>query len=127
MNDEDHCTTKWYEIECDLKGRVQSITMSKNYVEGVIPKEFMSLGELMTLDLSNNNMVGSVMKESISMSKMYTVQLNNNKLGGEFPFGEVKDGATNLGKFVIILCVCVETKMRSLISNIMVLTTNMIF
>lgn len=101
----DHCND-WHGIVCDLKGRVIEVNLSQNYVTGKIPVEFSQLLELGTLDLSNNAMVGTVPAEALSMSKMYTIRLNNNMFEGEFPFEEVKDGATILGKSVVVVHYC---------------------
>jgi hypothetical protein len=95
LSTNDHCEG-WHGVVCDLKGRVIEMNMGRNYITGKIPVEFSALEELSTLDLSNNAMVGTVPAAALSMPKMYTISLNNNKFEGDFPFQEVKQGATIL-------------------------------
>ncbi len=91
--------------------------MGDNQLEGGIPAELGSLGNLESLDLGRNRLTGEIPTELGNLGNLELLFLDNNGLTGEIP-GELG----NLNLMVSYLggnqfSGCVRATLRSIISN----------
>ena len=75
----------WYGIETDANGRVASIDMSRNGLEGSMPAELGGLAELVSLSLNRNRLSGEIPSRAGDLAKLRNLSLSSNDLSGEIP------------------------------------------
>lgn len=94
----------WYGISTDINGKVTSIGLLDNNLEGVIPRELLELEELTAIGLAYNKLKGSVPVEWDNIANITVFNLAVNNLSGSIPreLGNMKSlrylnlGANNL-------------------------------
>ncbi len=74
----------WYGIDL-WDGRVRSISLCGNYLDGVIPIEFYDLTGLNNIVLCNNNLYGNILPEIGNLVEINNINLNFNQLEGSLP------------------------------------------
>ena len=76
----------WHGILCDANGRVNSIVLNNNNLNGTLPTELQTLDELKTLIISNNsNLVGEIPNELGTLLNLEYMDLSYNGLTGLIP------------------------------------------
>jgi len=73
-----------------IGGRVASLNLSNNNLEGKIPGRLKSLSSLGALNLAANKLEGDIPKEIGSLNNLYELNLGLNQLSGEIPI-EIAD------------------------------------
>ena len=76
---------KWYGVEITESGRVSSLNLTHNNLDGNIPIELGLLDSLDRLYLNNNNLVGTIPVEIGSLRRLEWLLLDNNELSGTIP------------------------------------------
>lgn len=64
---------------------LQSLTLSRNHFDGVIPPELGNLGDLSLLSLSENDLYGEIPPELGDLDLLGVLDLSHNQLYGEIP------------------------------------------
>ena len=80
----------WYGIETDDNGRVVSIELDRNGLEGSTPAELGGLTELTSLSLDRNRLSGEIPSQVGNLAKLRSLSLSSNDLSGEIP-SELED------------------------------------
>jgi len=75
----------FYGVACDWKGRVTSIYMPKNRLEGTIPPEIALLPSLRVLNLSENRLYGELPPQMSNLVNLEVVLLAMNDISGTIP------------------------------------------
>ena len=75
----------WYGIETDDNGRVVSIELDRNGLEGSTPAELGGLTELTSLSLDRNRLSGEIPSQVGNLAKLRSLSLSSNNLSGEVP------------------------------------------
>lgn len=75
----------WHGIELDYSGKVISIDLSNNKLNGSIPASIGTLDKLSSFKLSNNNIMGTIPAEIGLLSELDTLLLNKNNIYGTVP------------------------------------------
>ncbi|XP_022764195.1 leucine-rich repeat receptor protein kinase EMS1-like [Durio zibethinus] len=85
----------WNEMEFNVKGRILEFTLtldlvniidlSRNNLQGEIPKEITNLSTLGTLNLSWNQLTGNIPKKIGNLRSLETLDLSGNHLSGTIP------------------------------------------
>ena len=70
----------WYGVETNAAGRVTSLVLSRNGLEGTIPPELGGLAELETLNLWGNNLTGPIPPDLGALSELEELALHRNRL-----------------------------------------------
>ncbi|MBO1352005.1 MAG: putative Ig domain-containing protein [Hormoscilla sp. GUM202] len=68
-----------------VDGRVTKIDLNDNSLDGTLPSELGSLGNLHTLDLNDNGLRGTLPSELGSLGNLENLDLNDNRLSGTLP------------------------------------------
>ena len=76
---------EWYGVEADGEGRVVSLDLRSNGLEGPIPRELGGLAGLKTLILFENQLTGSIPAELGALAEVRLVVLAANQLSGPIP------------------------------------------
>ncbi|MDE0249184.1 MAG: leucine-rich repeat domain-containing protein [Gammaproteobacteria bacterium] len=76
---------EWYGVEADGEGRVVSLDLRSNGLEGPIPRELGGLAGLETLILFENQLTGSIPAELGELAEVRLVVLAANQLSGPIP------------------------------------------
>ena len=75
----------WYGVQTDGSGRVVSLDLDGNALEGPIPPELGGLANLDRLRLDGNNLVGPIPSELADLTRLRTLNLYGNALEGPIP------------------------------------------
>lgn len=75
----------WRGVETDSTGRVTSIHLVSNNLEGPLPNELAKLSKLRSLDLSRNNLTGPVPSGLAAHARLKTLRIRENELTGPVP------------------------------------------
>lgn len=101
LNNSNWCTDEpldtWFGITKNLNGRVSSIELRLNGLNGEIPEEIGSLTGLEKLVLSSNNITGTLPDSFSNLENLLYLHLANNRMTGAFP-----EQLRNLKKLVTI-------------------------
>ena len=81
----DEPMAQWYGIAIDEDGRVATIDLGNNGLEGSIPPEIGQLTGLEELSIGLNEFSGSLPKEIGDLSSLETLGLHNNQFSGPIP------------------------------------------
>ncbi|MBO1352128.1 MAG: leucine-rich repeat domain-containing protein [Hormoscilla sp. GUM202] len=76
--------SNWHGVTVE-DGRVTAIDLNKNSLDGTLPSELGSLGNLHTLDLNNNGLNGTLPSELGSLGNLQNLDLSVNDLSGTLP------------------------------------------
>ena len=76
---------QWHGVETDTTGRVISLSLSGNWLDGGIPSELGSLSNLRRLDLADNLLSGKLPPELSNLTDLKTLSLQSNQLSGAIP------------------------------------------
>lgn len=74
-----------YGVYLNDLGRVKSLDLNDNNLQGKIPIELGDLNDLNTLLLSNNQLIGNIPNELGNLNKLKNLRLQNNRLDGNIP------------------------------------------
>jgi len=77
--------SKWFGVSVDSDGRVRSLVLPDNGLEGEIPAALGDLRTLQVLDLSSNALNGPIPAELGDLSSLNTLRLDENGLSGVIP------------------------------------------
>lgn len=75
------CT--WYGVGCDEAGRVTSLSLSDNNLNGPIPADLNVFENLHTIELHKNSLSGEIPSSVYDMYQLKTLYLDDNELSGE--------------------------------------------
>ena len=75
--------SEWYGIVLNGYGRVSSIYLYENNLDGQLPSEFFSLSDLEVLELSYNNLHGEIPDPFYDLKKLRFVNMDSNRISGE--------------------------------------------
>ena len=75
------CT--WYGVGCDDDGRVTSLSLSDNNLNGPIPADLSVLGDLHTIEMHKNNLSGEIPSSIFDMNSLKILYLDENELEGK--------------------------------------------
>ena len=75
----------WHGVETDADGRVVSLKLVRNGLEGPIPPELGELTELGTLSLWGNELSGPIPPELGALASLKELALHRNQLSGSIP------------------------------------------
>ena len=75
----------WRGVETDSTGRVTSIHLVSNNLDGPLPNELAKLSKLRSLDLSRNNLTGPVPSGLAAHARLKTLRIRENELTGPVP------------------------------------------
>ncbi|MDE2763297.1 MAG: hypothetical protein OXK74_11015 [Gemmatimonadota bacterium] len=76
----------WYGVEVDEEGRIKSLSLGDNNLNGAIPPQLGELPALERLDLESNELEGEIPVYLSRLSLLAELRLTNNRgLGGELP------------------------------------------
>ena len=81
----DRPVDEWYGVETDREGRVVSLDLGDNDLEGEIPAELGDLNRLRAVDLGGNRLRGTIPPELGRLTGVQTVDLSENSLTGDIP------------------------------------------
>lgn len=90
---------EWHGVETDTEGRVRSITLADNRLEGDIPSELGQLTDLETLDLSDNLLTGTLPIVLGRLTSLVDLQLQGN-IGLTGPLPQSLTDLQNLERFM---------------------------
>ena len=76
---------QWHGVETDGSGRIQSLDLGSNNLEGEIPSELGNLSNLENLDLGWNKLEGEIPSELGGLSNLMLLYLHGNDLEGHVP------------------------------------------
>ena len=85
----DESLESWYGIGVNTEGRVDSLVLEDNDLNGTIPTSLGNLAELLVLDLSDNELSGVIPSELGNLDSLVTLDLSNNELSGEIPYAVI--------------------------------------
>ncbi|MXW16952.1 MAG: hypothetical protein F4X60_13220 [Gemmatimonadetes bacterium] len=90
--DTDAPLSEWFGVELNERGRVRSITLTKNILTGTIPPEISKLTELEELHLEENLLEGPLPPETGKLKSLVWLGLYDNYLEGPIPpeIGEIE-------------------------------------
>ena len=75
------CT--WYGVGCDETGRVTSLSLSDNNLNGPFPADLNVLGNVHTIELHKNRLSGELPSSLYEMNQLKVLYLDDNELEGE--------------------------------------------
>ena len=75
----------WYGVNTNSSGRVTSISLDNNGLNGTIPSELATLTELQYLSLDNNSLSGAIPAQLGGLASLQQLSLHNNDLSGTIP------------------------------------------
>lgn len=75
----------WYGVGVDDNGRITSLELRRNGLEGSIPPLLGDLRSLRLLDLGNNALTGRLPKELANLDHLQHLLVNSNRLSGRIP------------------------------------------
>ena len=87
----DHGYCMWEGVQClestlyDGNGKVLTLNLTQNALQGTIPSELVGLAFLNQLDLSGNALSGAIPSQLAQFSTIEVILLNNNQLKGSIP------------------------------------------
>ncbi len=81
----DRPLSEWYGISVNNKGRVISLFLDDNRLNGTIPESIGNLSKLQDLDLSQNSLTGSIPSQIGNLKELESLSLYSNHLSGDFP------------------------------------------
>lgn len=117
------CT--WYGVSVE-NGRVTSVNLSSNNLNGTLPPSLNRLGNLKTLNLSDNSISATIPSELSGIDSLEYIDLSKNQLEGALPvaFGslqnivEIKLGENQLiGEIPPSYCTLLDLKILDLSNN----------
>ena len=76
----------WFGVSVNSEGRVDSLVLEENNLNGTVPASLGNLTDLLTMDLSENELSGVIPSELGKLASLVTLDLSNNMLSGEIPF-----------------------------------------
>ena len=76
---------EWTGVSTDNDGRIISVRLHRNNLNGSIPRELGSLSNLESLLLSSNDLSGPIPAELGNLSNLESLSLNSNNLTGPIP------------------------------------------
>lgn len=74
----------WYGLEC-LNGRVSTLILGDNNLNGELPKEIGDLDSIIILGLSRNSISGHIPLKLDSLNKLERIEFSNNVISGSIP------------------------------------------
>ncbi|CAB1114530.1 unnamed protein product [Ectocarpus sp. CCAP 1310/34] len=77
--------SQWYGVEVDSQGRVVTLSLAGNNLQGTIPPELGQLTALQFLHLYENQLIGPIPKELGALSGLQALDLHLNQLSGHIP------------------------------------------
>ncbi len=83
LSSSNHCIN-WFGISCNNDGRVESISMNENNVDGIIPSELGLLLSLSRIMLYDNHLIGTIPVELYGLEKISFIDIETNSLTGEY-------------------------------------------
>ncbi len=83
LSSSNHCAN-WFGISCNNDGRVETISMNENNVDGIIPSELGLLSSLSTIMLYDNHLIGTIPTELYGLEKISFIDVETNSLTGEY-------------------------------------------
>ncbi len=75
----------WYGVETDSNGRVRSLDLTDNELNGPIPAEIGNMTKLIDLRLNINQLSGSIPPELGNLTNLVILFLSSNRLTGQIP------------------------------------------
>ena len=75
----------WYGVSTDGAGRVVSLNLGANNLQGSVPPELADLANLVVLELFGNNLSGPVPPELGKLANLQALRLEENGLTGKIP------------------------------------------
>lgn len=87
---------EWYGVDTDNNGRVRSITLPDNNLNGVLPDIFSSFQKLQVLWLPNNLISGNLPESIGSLEELFSIVLSGNRLSGPLPDISIMENLSNL-------------------------------
>lgn len=97
-----HCN--WFGISCDSAGIVNGISLSKNNLEGTLPKELGLLRKLQVFDVSSNALAGELPTTVSYLQSLAEFNVENTELVGTLP--KVSAGHVRCDNTCILAPVC---------------------
>ena len=81
----------WHGVSTNIQGEVTSLSLSENYLLGMIPSEIGQLTDLTGLYIGNNRLIGAIPPEIGQLQNLIGLALSNNHLTGSVPpeFGQL--------------------------------------
>lgn len=76
---------EWYGVYVDEAGKVESLILAGNGLEGVVPECLGMLASLTTLDLMGNRLLGTIPAELGTLANLGFLNLSHNRLTGRIP------------------------------------------
>ena len=76
---------EWYGIRVDEEGRVTTVELRANGLNGDVPEALIRLSNMETLDLSGNELSGGIPGELAELSGLTSLDISGNELSGEIP------------------------------------------
>lgn len=73
---------RWMGIICDANSSIESISIRRNRLDGILPPELGDLTRLTTLNLSKNFLKGKISNQLVQLRRLKSLLLNQNEFTG---------------------------------------------